>query len=138
MRIDVHYTEIVPGAEDVTAGLLAHMIEMVGTWPRVPLTLLLRDEGGRVRGGIRAMVALCWLQIDHVWVDAALRGQGHGNRLLQRAEEEARAYGAIGVQLTTSTFQAIGFYERHGYAEIGRLRDRPPGEDRVWMAKRWG
>ncbi|OOG67495.1 hypothetical protein B0E45_22840 [Sinorhizobium sp. A49] len=138
MRIDVHDTEIVPGAEDVTAGLLAHMIEMVGTWPRVPLTLLLRDEGGRVRGGIRAMVALCWLQIDHVWVDAALRGQGHGSRLLQRAEEEARAHGAIGVQLTTSTFQAIGFYERHGYAEIGRLRDRPPGEDRVWMAKRWG
>ncbi|RDL51439.1 Acetyltransferase [Ensifer sp. M14] len=138
MRIDVHDTEIVPGAEDVTAGLLAHMIEMVGTWPRVPLTLLLRDEGGRVCGGIRAMVALCWLQIDHVWVDAALRGQGHGSRLLQRAEEEARAHGAIGVQLTTSTFQAIGFYERHGYAEIGRLRDRPPGEDRVWMAKRWG
>jgi hypothetical protein len=47
-------------------------------------------------------------------------------------------HGAIGAQLTTSTFQAAGFYEKQGYAEIGRLKDRPPGHDRIWMAKRWG
>nr|WP_202305163.1 GNAT family N-acetyltransferase [Mesorhizobium sp. L-8-10] len=91
-----------------------------------------------VRGGIRAMIALCWLQVDHFWIEEALRGQGHGSRLLARAEIEARAHGAIGSHLTTSTFQAIGFYEKHGYREIGRLRDRPPGQDRVWIAKRWG
>jgi hypothetical protein len=45
--------------------------------------------------------------------------------------------GAIGAQLTTSTFQAVGFYQKLGYAELGRLKDRPPGHDRIWMAKRW-
>jgi ribosomal protein S18 acetylase RimI-like enzyme len=138
MLVEVHDDPSPPGADEMTAGLLAHLIEKAGDWPRKPLTLFLKDEAGEVRGGIRSMVALCWLQVDHFWIDETLRGQGHGTRLLERAETEARAHGAIGAHLTTSTFQAIGFYERHGYEEIGRLRDRPPGQDRVWMAKRWG
>jgi ribosomal protein S18 acetylase RimI-like enzyme len=138
MQIQVFEEADPPGADDVTAGLRAHMIEQTGNLPRAPLTLLLRDADHQVRGGIRANVVLCWLQIDHFWVDEALRGQGYGSRLLDRAEEVARVHGAIGAQLTTSTFQAAGFYEKQGYTEIGRLKDRPPGHDRIWMAKRWG
>lgn len=138
MLVEVHQDASPAGVDNVTTGLLAHLIERAGDWPRQPLTLLLKDDEGKVRGGIRAMVALCWLQVDHFWIDEVLRGQGHGSRLLARAEGEARAHEAIGAHLTTSTFQAIGFYERQGYHEIGRLRDRPPGQDRVWMAKRWG
>jgi ribosomal protein S18 acetylase RimI-like enzyme len=138
MQIQVFEEADPPGADDVTAGLRAHMIEQTGDLPRVPLTLLLRDEDHTVRGGIRANVVLCWLQVDHFWVDEALRGQGYGSRLLDLAEEAAQMHGAIGAQLTTSTFQAAGFYEKQGYVEIGRLKDRPPGHDRIWMAKRWG
>ena len=103
----------------------------------VPLTLLVRDDGNRVRGGIRGQIALCWLQVDQIWVDVTLRGKGYGSRLLGLAEDAARKHGAIGAQLTTSTFQAVGFYQKLGYAELGRLKDRPPGHDRIWMAKRW-
>jgi ribosomal protein S18 acetylase RimI-like enzyme len=138
MQIEVLEEATPPGAEDVTAGLRAHLIEQTGALPLIPLTLLLRDDDKRMRGGIRGQVALCWLQVDHFWVDEALRGQGHGSRLLDRAEEVARMHGAIGAHLTTSTFQAPGFYEKQGYAEIGRLKDRPPGHDRIWMSKRWG
>lgn len=67
-----------------------------------------------------------------------MRIEVHRSRLLRQLEEAARVHGAIGVQLTTSTFRAIGFYARHGYDEIGRLKDRPPGEDRVRMAKKFG
>ena len=138
MQIEVLEEANPPGAEDVTAGLRAHLIEQTGALPFIPLTLLLRDEDNRVRGGIRGAIALLWLQVDHFWVDEALRGQGYGARLLDKAEEAARMHGAIGAQLTTSTFQAEGFYRKQGYAEIGRLKDRPPGHDRIWMAKRWG
>ncbi|MGI4939466.1 MAG: GNAT family N-acetyltransferase [Janthinobacterium lividum] len=137
MRIEVIEVANPPGAEAVTAGLLAHLTEKAGEWPRIPITLLLRDEAGKVRGGIRAMLVLCWLQADNFWVDEQLRGERHGSSLLSQAEEAARSHGAIGVHLTTSTFQAIRFYKKHSYAEIGRLRDRPPGHDRVWMAKRF-
>jgi GNAT superfamily N-acetyltransferase len=138
MQIEVLEEATPPGAEDVTAGLQAHMTEQTGNLPRIPLTLLLRDADNRVRGGIRGQIALCWLQVDHFWVDETLRGQGYGSRLLDMAEEAARMHGAIGAHLTTSTFQAEGFYRKQGYAEIGRLKDRPPGHDRIWMAKRWG
>lgn len=138
MQIQVFEVAEPPGANDVTAGLRAHMIEQTGDLPRIPLTLLLHDEDRLVRGGIRGNLALCWLQVDQLWVDEALRGQGYGSRLLSLAEEVARARGAIGAHLTTSTFQAPRFYENRGYAEIGRLKDRPPGHDRIWMAKRWG
>ncbi|NIX76669.1 GNAT family N-acetyltransferase [Microvirga terricola] len=138
MEIEILEDANPPGADDVTAGLRAHMVEQTGPLPRLPLTLLMRDADNRVRGGIRGTIALCWLQVDHFWVDEALRGQGYGARLLRLAEDAARAHGAIGAQLTTATFQAVGFYQKQGYAEIGRLRDRPPGHDRIWMAKRWG
>lgn len=83
------------------------------------------------------MLTLSWLQIDQFWIEPDLQGKGHGSALLVRAETEARAKGATGVQLTTSIFQAIGFYTKHGYVEIGRLKDRPVGQDRVWMARRF-
>ena len=137
MNIEVYESAQAPGAERITEGLLADLIAKAGDWPRIPFSLLLKDEQGDVRGGIRAMLTLCWLQIDHFWIDDSSQGLGHGSALLKRAEGEAKAKGAIGAQLTTSTFQAIGFYEKHGYREIGRLADRPPGHDRVWMAKRW-
>lgn len=137
MQIEVLEDGRPPGADEVTAGLRAHTIEQTGPLPWIPLTLLVRDDANQVRGGIRGHIALCWLQVDHFWVDKALRGQGYGSRLLNLAEEAARMHGAIGSQLTTSTFQAAGFYVKQGYAEIGRLNDRPPGHDRVWMAKRW-
>ncbi|MBB4039619.1 ribosomal protein S18 acetylase RimI-like enzyme [Microvirga flocculans] len=138
MQIEVLEDANPPGADDVTAGLRAHMIAQTGTWPLIPLTLLMRDADSQVRGGIRGQIVLGWLQVDHFWVDEAVRGQGHGARLLDLAEEAARRHGAIGAQLTTSTFQAPGFYRKQGYAEIGRLKDRPLGHDRIWMAKRWG
>lgn len=119
VHIEVHDGEDVPAAAEITAGFLAHMIEAVGPWPRVPLTLLLRDDAGSVCGGIRAIVALCWLQIEQLWVDCGVRGQGHGSRLLHRAEEEARARNAIGSQLTTCTFQAIGFTNGTAMPRLG-------------------
>jgi GNAT superfamily N-acetyltransferase len=138
MQIEVLEEANPPGADEVTAGLRAHMTEKTGPLPRIPLTLILRDAENQVRGGIRGHVALCWLQVDHFWVDETLRGQGYGSRLLTLVEDAARKHGAIGAQLTTSTFQAAGFYAKLGYGEIGRLKDRPPGHDRIWMAKRWG
>lgn len=137
MQIEVLEEANPPGADDVTAGLRAHMVEQTGTLPWVPLTLLMRDDDNQVRGGVRGNVALCRLQVDHFWVDDTLRGQGYGSQLLSMAEDAARAHGAMGSRLTTSTVQA-GFYRKQGYAEIGRLRDRPPSHGRIWMAKRWG
>ncbi|PZW50796.1 acetyltransferase (GNAT) family protein [Humitalea rosea] len=105
---------------------------------RARLFLTARDAEGRLLGGVKGEVAMDWLYIDRLWLEAEARGQGLGTRLLAAIEDAGRAHGAIGAHLFSSTFQAPGFYIRHGYAEIGRLADRPPGQDRVWLSKRWG
>jgi GNAT superfamily N-acetyltransferase len=51
-------------------------------------------------------------------VRAEDRGAGLGARLLEEFEAEARSRGCRRVFVTSFTFQAPGFYERHGYREI--------------------
>ena len=64
-----------------------------------------------------------------------MRLGGWGGRVLAAAEGEARARGCRRARLYTYSFQAQGFYERHGYAVFGTLEDYPPGHRQVWMRK---
>jgi ribosomal protein S18 acetylase RimI-like enzyme len=54
------------------------------------------------------------------WVSERARSQGLGTRLLEEFEAEAKSRGCTRVFVTSFTFQAPGFYERHGYREIFR------------------
>lgn len=134
-------TDEPPGGEAqaaILAGLLAHNAAATGQASREALVLGLRDANGALLGGLKGEIALGWLLVDQLWIAPAARGQGQGAALLTRAENTARTRGAVGAHLYTSTFQAPGFYARLGYVEIGRLRGRPAGHDRLWMATRWG
>jgi len=57
-------------------------------------------------------------------VDSTIRGSGIGERLLRRAEREARATGAdrLGLEVRTGNAAALALYERHGYVRLARLR----------------
>lgn len=123
---------------EILAGLLAHNAAATGQGSRHPLMLTLRDQAGALLGGLRGEVAMDWLLIDKLWLSPTARGRGQGAALLAAAEAAARARGAVGAHLYTSSFQAPGFYIRQGYVEIGRLTGRPAGHDRMWFAKRWG
>ena len=100
------------------------------------LRLFLRDEGGAVRGGLLGDVYFGWLYVSILWVDEAHRGEGHGRRLLARAEEEAAARGCRAVWLDTFSFQAPDFYPKLGYEAFGTLDDYPPGVTRFFFRKR--
>ena len=70
------------------------------------------------------------------WVREPERGSGLGARLLAAFEDEARSRGANRVFVTSFTFQAPGFYERHGYREIFRWEGVPtPDEADVHFRK---
>lgn len=103
---------------------------------RRPLAALLRDADAAVIGGLVGQTSWRWLYIETLAVPDGMRGNGWGRRLMAAAEAEARRRGCIGARVDTYSFQARGFYERHGYAVVGRIDDCPPGQTRFSLAKR--
>ena len=55
--------------------------------------------------------------------------------MLAAAEAEALRRGCRGARLFTYSFQARGFYEKHGYTVFGVLDDFPPGHSQIWLRK---
>lgn len=100
------------------------------------LNLFLRDDEGATHGALRGGSYYGWMFVELLVIREESRGQGLGSRLLQAAEEEARARGCVGVYLDTFSFQARPFYLKHGYEVFGVLEDRPPGHAHYFLKKR--
>ena len=127
-----------PSSEDVRLigdNLSAYNRERAGDDYR-PLAVFLRDPQDAIVGGLIGSTFWGWFAIDLFWVDEGLRGQGHGQRLLATAEEEAIRRGCRRVVLDTMSFQAPAFYLKRGYTVFGELPDFPPGHSRYYLVKR--
>lgn len=94
------------------------------------------DGAGDLAAGLSGWTWGVAAGIAMTWVRDGERGAGLGGRLLQAFEATARERGCTHVFVTSFTFQAPGFYERHGYREIARWQDVPvPGADDVHLRK---
>jgi len=96
---------------------------------------VLDDEGGLVAGlsgwtwGTAAGIGMVWVHDDH-------RRASWGGRLLRAAEDEVRARGCTQMTVSSFTFQAPAFYQKHGYVEFARTEGIPrPGHADVHMRK---
>jgi ribosomal protein S18 acetylase RimI-like enzyme len=99
------------------------------------LCFVLQAPNKEIVGGVIGATHWNWFHIDLMWVQEELRGRGHGHRLLTHAEDEARRRGAQHAYLDTFSFQAPGFYQKHGYCVFGELQDFPPGHRRYYLRK---
>jgi len=119
----------------VREGFALYNVGVTGHSHYSPLAMFLKDERGAVLGGALGHVWGGWLDLDVLWVSELFRGQGYGARLLQSAEEEARAQGCHGVYLTTFSFQAHPFYEKFGYEVVANIPDYPKGHSYYVLKK---
>lgn len=101
------------------------------------LTVRITDgEGDDLVAGVSGWTWGVAAGIGMTWVREDQRGTGVGSRLLDAFEAEARERGCTHVFVTSFTFQAPGFYERHGYVEIFRWHRVPtPDQDDVHLRK---
>ena len=107
-----------------------------GVAPARELTVQLLDGAGRLAAGLSGWTWGVAAGIGMTWVREEDRGDGHGARLLASFEDEARARGCTHAFVTSFTFQAPGFYVRHGYREIFRWEGVPtPGAADVHFRK---
>jgi GNAT superfamily N-acetyltransferase len=103
-----------------------------------PFGLLLTDpETGKTTGGLTGYALFDWLFVQFLAVPNAMRGQGIGTELLNRAESWARERGLIGIWLDTFAFGAPEFYDKLGFKVFGVLEDHPVGSRRYFFAKRF-
>ncbi|MCB5165050.1 GNAT family N-acetyltransferase [Streptomyces bambusae] len=94
------------------------------------------DAAGELIGGLSAWTWGGLLGIDMLWVREQSRKDGWGTKLLLAAEEEARRRGCDRATVSSFTFQAPAFYQRHGYTETGRTLGIPGNAEDVHMFKR--
>ncbi|MFI6639303.1 GNAT family N-acetyltransferase [Streptomyces sp. NPDC050504] len=107
-----------------------------GTEDEVPLQVWAFDAEGQLAGGLAGRVWARWLHVDLLWIDERHRAAGLGTRLLDEAEERARAdHGCVSSRLETWDFQAPGFYRKRGYEVIGEVPDYPPGVTEYILVK---
>ena len=116
-------------------GLADYNAEQVGYRDSRPLAVLAQDADGKTLGGILGRTSLGLLFLDLVYLPKDLRGHDLGSRLLRLAEEEGARRGCRSAMLYTISFQAPGFYGRHGWREFGRIPCDPPGTARIFMTK---
>lgn len=98
--------------------------------------LSVRDGKGRLLGGL--ILQSYWKEsyIELLWLSARARGAGIGSRLIEEAERRAWRRGSRLIHLNTYSFQAPGFYEKHGYQRFGVMSGSPQGERRHFYVKR--
>lgn len=126
-----------PDAERILgSGLAAFNEAITGYNDRCLLTVLIKDPDTRqVLGGITGKTTLGTAFLDLFHLPDALRGTGLGSQLLQAFEDEARRRGCTNAVLYTLSFQAPGFYEKHGWVRFGEIPCEPEGSSRVFLSK---
>lgn len=127
------------GAEDIAviqAGLRKFNVEVIGDPGEEPVNIFLRDDRGKVAGGLIGLIKWRWLYVSKLWIADAHRAKGHGHQLMQLAEDHAKSRGCIGAYLDTFEYQARPFYEKRGYEVFGTLDGFPPGYCQFFLSKR--
>jgi GNAT superfamily N-acetyltransferase len=136
-----HDLELTDAPEDadmnvIMTGLTEFNARDIGPSNRRSLAVLIRDDNGKVIGGMFGYTGWDWLFTQWLFIPEMLRGQGLAGRLLATAEAEAIARGCHGAWIDTFNPQALRAYQRQGYVVFGEIPDFPPGGSRTFLQKR--
>jgi len=99
------------------------------------LVILLREPDGRIYAGLSGHTWGGVGEVRFLWVAESKRHGGVGGRLLRAAEDEARARGCSKIVLSTHSFQAPGFYLKHGFVVTGTFSNYPRGYSSIFLEK---
>lgn len=118
----------------VREGIVAFNESILGERDKA-FSIFLKDNLGKVLGGIEAFLGSESIYIDTLWVEEKLQKQGYGKKLLAAAESEAIKNGCIFSLVDTWDFQAEGFYIKHGYEVIGEMKKYWLGHSKIFLRK---
>lgn len=112
-----------------------HNFAMTGIRDARLLVILVRDSRGCIYAGLSGHTWGGVAEVRLLWVNETKRHTGIGSRLLQAAEDEARARGCTKIVLSTHSFQAPDFYRKRGFVVAGEFSDYPHGHRSIFLEK---
>lgn len=115
--------------------IIEHNYSRAGASDGRGLACFVRNDAGQIIAGISGYTWAGMAELEFLWVDESLRGQGVGSRLLEAVEAEARQRGCALVITSTYSFQAPEFYQGHGYVVVAKIENCPPGHANYWLKK---
>jgi ribosomal protein S18 acetylase RimI-like enzyme len=120
----------------LASGLLSHHEKSGHPRKSEKYSIFLEDENREVVGGV--IVTFLWngMEINSLWVDEKIRGQGWGKKLMEEVEEEGRKRSCTISYTNTFPWQAPGFYEKLGYELYGELKGLPEGASLKYFYKK--
>lgn len=97
---------------------------------------ILRNDDGKIVGGMTGTIFWYHLHIDYLWVDNSLRGKGYGKELLNYIEKTARENNCRLILLDSFSFQTPDFYQKLGFKVVGIVEDHPKGYKQYYLEKK--
>lgn len=109
--------------------------EILDRWPDPnPETWLLtisKEVSEELIAGIKGFRHWNWFYLTHLWTAPEARHQGMARDLIEELIRRSREEQLLGIYV--DTFDAEGFYEKHGFKVLGRLPNFPEGGVRTWL-----
>lgn len=118
----------------VREGIIAFNESVLGERDK-PFSIFLKNDLGKVFGGIQAFLGTADVYIGVLWVESNLQKQGYGTKLLDAVEREAIKNGCTFSLVDTWDFQAEGFYLKKGYEQIEELKNYWLGHSKLFLRK---
>ena len=136
MQINVTFQPSTKDIGTIYQGLMALHEQQFPNLKEQSIACFLRDKTAQVVGGVCGSQLATSLYIQYLWVKPELRGVGQGMALLEQLEQTAKERGVTHLFVDTFAGQAVGFYQKLGFAETGRLRHFPvANSERVYLTK---
>jgi GNAT superfamily N-acetyltransferase len=119
----------------VREGIIAFNENIVGERDKA-FSIFLKNQSGKVFGGMQVFLDTESVYIDVLWVEESLQKQGYGTKLLDAAEREAIKNGCVFSLVDTFDFQAEEFYLKNGYERIGEVKNYWHGHSKIFLRKK--
>ena len=118
----------------VREGIIAFNENILGERDKA-FSIFLKNDLGKVFGGIQAFMGTESIYIDVLWVEGNLQKQGYGKKLLDAVEQEAIKNGCVFSAVDTFDFQAEEFYLKNGYKRVSELKNCWFGHSKFFLRK---
>ncbi len=137
MKIELTTKPSKNDAKAISDGIINYNRNTVGLEPyddEIKFSIFVNDNDKLV-GGLRAICYWNTLHIELLWLDESCRGQGIGEKVIEKAESFAKSKGYEKSFVETTSWQARPFYEKQGYQLQYSIKDRPQGHESFYLIK---